>query len=109
MNKIDIASVLNHFDMTVDEATTKVLTHGIRYRKATGEMGEIYNARLNVKKPTDKTSKERRQDIKLKYNLKYSGAVLIYNQDTGEYRSIKKAHMTHFRLHNSDKWLQIWH
>lgn len=108
MDKIDIGSALNQLDILVDEQSGKTRVFGFWYRKENGEQGEIYNARKMVKNPEARRARSSERNRQM-HNLKFTGNVLLYNDDTGEFRSIKKAHMTHFRPHNSDKWLQIWH
>jgi hypothetical protein len=107
MQKIDIQTVSNELHNVADaKGSTRLF--GVRYVKATGEVREIKNCRLNVKNG-HRIEYANPQGKSLKYNLKYSGVVLLYNEDTGEYRSIKAAHMVAFRPHGRKNWIPIWH
>lgn len=105
--KIDINSVKDELHITED-AQGNPRTFGVRYVKSTGEVGEIANCRLNVKNSYRKEAADPKGQS-LKYNLKYSGLVLLNNIDTGEYRSIKAAQMVAFRPHGRKNWIPIWH
>lgn len=106
MQKIDIQTVLDEMHLIADsKGNTRLF--GIKYIKSTGEIREMNNCKRNVKNSWN----ERKTDAKgkMKYNLKYKGVVLLYNEDTGEYRSIKAAHMVAFRPHGRKNWIPIWH
>jgi hypothetical protein len=106
---IDISSVLNQFDLVIDESSNQVRTLGIRYITASGKVGEIFDARKNVKNPMAKVDGERSPRSKQKYHLKEHGAMKLYNENSEEYRDIKVAHMIEFRPFNSKKWIPIYH
>jgi len=106
---IDISSVLNQFDLMVDEITQQVKTFGIRYITASGKLGEIWDARKNVKNPKAEITDAKSERSKQKYNLKEYGVMKLFNENTEEYRDIKVAHMIEFRPHNSKTWIPIYH
>lgn len=104
MDRIGIDQVLNHLD--IDHRSV-----GIRYVKENGEIGVMYSCHKPVSKAKSAPGQIRNADPrgKIKYNLKYHGVVLLKNDDSGDFRSIKKAQMIGFRPFGSDKWLPIWH
>lgn len=106
---IDIASVLKQFDLVFDEKTQQVKTMGIRYVTASGKIGEIFDARKNVKNPKAGTTDKESPRSKQKYRLKEYGAMKLFNENSEEYRDIKVAHMIEFRPHNSKVWIPIYH
>lgn len=109
MSKIDIATVLNHFDNVYDEASNAVRSYGIRFITARGTKQEIFDARKNVKNPKAKTTGKADGKSKQKYNLKEFGTMKLYNENSEEYRDVKVAHMVEFRPHNSKTWIPIYH
>jgi hypothetical protein len=106
---IDIGSVLKSFDLVIDEKTNQVRTLGIRYVTASGKVGEIFDARKNVKNPKAQITGESSPRSKQKYHLKEHGAMKLFNENTEEYRDIKVAHMIEFRPFNSKNWIPIFH
>lgn len=103
MDRIGIDQVLNELDINHRSV-------GIRYVKEDGAIGAMYNCHKPVSKAKAKPTPGKKDPRgKFQYNLKYHGVVLLENDDSGDFRSIKKAQMIGFRPFGSDKWLQIWH
>jgi hypothetical protein len=108
--KIDIGTILNKLDDTVDEETNEVKTYGIRYLKkkdADGKVtGEILRARKGVKNPKARMKKAGNNARgKYRYNLKENGVILLKDDDADVFRSIKAACIYGFRDYGSDVWL----
>lgn len=111
MSVIDIGSVLNHFDDTVDEHTTAVKEYGIRFITQDGRLRTM-RARKNVKSPKQElvNGKGQTQERgKFKYHLKRNGAILLHDLDIDKARTIKVATICGFRNFNSSTWLRVYH
>lgn len=107
-NKIDIGTVLNKLDIATSDDSEKVKTFGIRFVTRDGRVREIYDARKNVKLPRESGEGSSKRG-KSHYNLKFHGTVKLYDENTEEYRDVKKAHMIQFREHNTTFWKTIFH
>lgn len=109
LKRIDIGTVLNILDDTVDEITGKVKTYGIRFVTGDGRIRELTNCRKNVKNPHQEVIKNTDGKGRRMFNLKYHGAVLLWDEDGQVPRSPKASLMFQFRDYNSKKWLDIFH
>lgn len=124
MERIDIGTVLNKFNDTVDEVTQQVKTFGIRFINDRGEKRELV-CRKNIKSP-----KQGKQDPiplfhlfvgsalpganlpdrgKEMYNLKRNGVMLVKAEHEDHPRTIKTAMIYGFKDFNSDTWLNVFH
>ncbi len=101
--------MLNHFDNLVDEGTTAVRTYGLRYITRAGNVKEIFDARKKVKGAGMGRTAQAEERGKFRYNLKFHGAMLLYDENADEYQTVKVAHMVQFRPYNSRNWLDIKH
>lgn len=104
---IDIRTVLDDMSIASDK-NENTRYFGIRYVNAQGEIHERKKCRLNAKKQHLK-KESTGQPKRLQYSLQNTGNVLLHDEDKGEFRSIKAAHMIAFRPHGSAKWYKIWH
>lgn len=104
---IDIGTVLNKLNDTVDEGTQAVKNYGLRFLKQNGETREV-RCRKNVKSPRQgmKGKDPRGKEL---YNLKRNGLMLIQDIDIDEPRSIKVSMIYGFRDYQSSKWLNVFH
>jgi len=107
--RIDIGTVLNKFDDLVDEAQNKTRTYGIRFFTADGRIREISNARKNVKIPGRSRTGSNNLRSRSMFNLKFNGVMLLFDEDSQNYRSVKVAQMFQFRDPKSKIWLDIFH
>jgi hypothetical protein len=107
MDQIDIGTVLNKLNDTVDVVTQVVKTYGIRFINDRGEKREFI-FRKNVKSPkqvkiaTDPAGKEM-------YNLQRNGVILLKNPGEDHPRSIKTCMIYGFKDFNSSTWLKVFH
>jgi hypothetical protein len=109
IKRIDIGSVLNKFDLTIDDQKTVTKSFGIRFVKPDGTIREIMHARKNVKNPSIIKSKDEKKTNRSMFNLKFHGTMLLYDDDEEAYKNVKVAHMFQFRDHRSNNWLDIFH
>lgn len=107
MDRIDIGTVLNKFNDTVDERTQVVNHYGIRFLNAQGEKREIF-CRKNIKSPKQEIqgSQDRGREM---YNLKRNGVMLVKAQGEDHPRTIKTSMIFQFRDRNSSTWLNVFH
>lgn len=105
--EIDIGTVLNHFDNTVDEQTLEVRKYGLQFLTADGRVRTI-NARKQVKYP-ELPREGGSKSPKAQFNLKRNGAILVADLDLGQPRTIKVASIAFFRKHDSSTWLTVRH
>ena len=96
---------MNKFDDLVDEGRNKTKTYGIRFIRRDGFAREIFNARKNVKMP----NAEKAERGKFRYNMKFHGTILLFDDDAEEFRSVKVAQIFQFRDYNSEKWFDVFH
>lgn len=108
MLRIDIGTVLNKFDDTYDESTNQVKTFGIKFVKSDGQVREMI-CRKSVKSPKQGKSGDLQERGKAKYNLKYHGAMMLFDEEIQSYRSVKVAHIFAFKDFRSDQWLDVFH
>lgn len=103
MDVIDIGSVLNRFNDTVDLRTTEVKIYGIRFLRDNGTIRTML-CRKNVKTPGRGKKKPVGDGM---YNLKRTGTLLV---GEGELmRSVKPASIFQFKDHNSKEWIRVHH
>lgn len=106
---IDIGTILNKLDDTVDVNTGAVKTFGFRFLKVKDEngkiLGEIVNARKGVKNPKAKHSAPKEPKGKFRFNLKSTGNIMLFDEEKQRYRTIKVACIYQFRNHGETKWL----
>lgn len=105
--RIDIGTLLNRFDDTISEKDGKTKTFGIRFITKDGRIREM-NARKNVQMPVRNGSPLAERG-KLKYNLNFHGAMLLFDEDIQQYRSVKVAHIFGFRDFKSNQWIDVFH
>jgi len=105
--EIDIGTVLNHFDNTVDEQTLEVREYGLKFLTADGRVRTI-RARKQVKYP--KLPREGgSKSPKAQFNLKRNGAILVGDLDLGQPRTVKVASIAFFRNHGGTTWQPVRH
>ena len=105
---IDIGSVLNRFDDTIDEHDNAVKEYGIRFITSDGRLRTM-RARKNIKAPKQELSQAPQERGKFKYNLKRNGVMLLHDLDLDEPRTVKVATMFAFRNFNEKVWHRIYH
>lgn len=108
MNVIDIGTVLNHFDDTVDEQDLTVKEYGIRFITADGRLRTM-RARKNVKSPKQQLRAPHQERGKGLYSLKRNGTMLVHDLDANEPRAVKVATFCAFKDFNSSTWLTVRH
>lgn len=106
--KIDIGSVLNRFDDTVDEKTGAVKTYGIRFLKADGSTRQII-CRKNVKTPALKPTGPLPEKGKTMHNLKRKGTIMIHDVENDVIRTPKVCMIYAFKDYKSNTWLNVFH
>jgi hypothetical protein len=120
MDQIDIGTVLNKFNDTVDEATQEVKTFGIRFINKQGEK-RVLICRKNVKSPKQEKA-DNPQSLaqalsghkiedkgREMYNLKRNGVMLVKDEHEDHPRTIKTSMIYAFKDFNSDNWLNVFH
>lgn len=106
--QIDIGTVLNKFNDTVDDHTHEVKTFGIRFLKADGSIRTMI-ARKNVKQPKTGFKPKANEKGKLNYNLQYNGVMLLTDTEANGSRAVKTSMIFGFRDHRSSTWLNVRH
>lgn len=105
--EIDIGTVLNHFDDTVDEQTLEVKEYGLKFITADGRIRTM-RARKQVKYPGAPRVPGQKSSRQF-FNLKRNGTMLVGDLDIGQPRTVKVAMITHFRNHNNATWQPVRH
>jgi hypothetical protein len=109
MDRIDIGTVLNKFNDTVDEATQEVKYFGIRFINDRGEKRQLI-CRKNIKSPKQRKTipvpEERGKEM---YNLKRNGVMLVKAETEDHPRTIKTSMIYGFKDFQSDTWLNVFH
>jgi hypothetical protein len=104
MDRIDIGTVLNRLDDTVDIRTSEVKTYGIRFLRDNGTIRTML-CRKNMKTPG------RGRGLKPAgngmYHLKRTGTMLVSEGD--QMRSIKPATIFEFKDHQASEWITVFH
>lgn len=108
MSEIDIGTVLQKFDDTVDEAQLTVKQYGIRFITADGRLRTM-RARKNVKSPKQKLSKPLQPKGKVMFNLQRNGTMLVHDLDIDDPRTVKVASICAFKDFQSSTWLNVRH
>jgi hypothetical protein len=106
--QIDIGTVLNKFDDTVDELNLQVKEYGLRFITADGRLRTI-RARKNVKAPKQQLREPLQSKGRVMFNLKRNGTILLEDLDIHEPRAVKVAMITHFKDFKSTSWLPVFH
>lgn len=105
--QIDIGSVLTRFDDIVDDAQV-VKNHGIKFITSDGRL-RTFTGRKHVRTPARGLRQPLQSRGKVMFNLKYNGTLLLHEAETEQPRAVKVATITHFRAHNSNQWLTVFH
>lgn len=105
---IDIGTVLNKFNDTVDERTSETKAFGIKVLTATGEVREMV-CRKNVKSPKARLESEPEERGKMNYNLKKNGVMLVQDLEAMAPRSVKVACILQFKDFLSNHWEDVRH
>ena len=108
MSVIDIGTVLNKFDDTIDELDNAVKDFGIRFITADGRVRTM-RARKNVKAPQQQLQQPLQPRGKFRYNLQRSGTMLVQDLKLDEPRTVKPAMMFAFADFNSLSFSRIRH
>ncbi|MCO6367847.1 hypothetical protein GBO34_00780 [Roseivirga pacifica] len=107
---IDIGSVLNEFNNTVDESTNEVLEYDIMFLAMPKETGNAYvremRARKNVKSPKRQMT-ERNSRGKQQFNLKFEGIMLLHDTRGEVTRSVKTRMIFAFKRPNEKTWCRV--
>jgi hypothetical protein len=106
--KIDIGTVLNKFDDTVDEVSSIVKEYGIRFITADGRLRTM-RGRKNVKSPKQQLDKPLDPRGGVQWNLQANGTMLVHDLDIAEPRACKVAMFCGFKDFNSSTWLTVFH
>ncbi len=104
---IDIGTVLNKIDNTVDDESMEVRRFGIRYLTEKG-MGEMLDCRKNVKDPFKNQKGKTPEKGKFKYSLKQKGTILLTSEDKA-YRSVLVSAIYEFKDFKSPRWIRVRH
>lgn len=105
---IDIGTVLNKFDDTVDELNATVKEYGIRFITADGRVRTM-RARKNVKSPNQQLRKPLEERGKKMFNLKRNGLMLVHDLVIDEPRTVKVATIFAFKDFNQSTWNNVRH
>lgn len=108
MQQIDIGTVLNKFDDTVDEVLSIVKDYGIRFITSEGRLRTL-RGRKNVKSPKQQLAKPLDPRGGVQYNLKRNGIMLIQDLDIAEPRACKVPMVCAFKDFQSSTWLTVFH
>lgn len=108
MGTIDIGSVLNRFDDTVDEQDLTVKDYGIKFLTADGRLRTM-RCRKNVKSPKQQLRAPLSERGRMKYNLKRAGTMLVHDLAIDQPRSVKVAAICFFADHNSSQFSRVYH
>lgn len=104
---IDIGTVLNKIDNTVDDETMEVRRFGIRYLTENGK-GEMLDCRKNVKDPFKNQKGKTPEKGKFKYSLKQKGTILLTSEEKA-YRSVLVSTIYEFKDFKSSRWIRVRH
>lgn len=105
--QIDIGSVLHRFDDIVGE-DLQVKNHAVRFITADGRLRTL-SGRKHVKSPRRQLRAPLQPKGRVLYNLKYHGTLLLHEEATAQPRAVKVATITHFKEHNTNTWLTVFH
>lgn len=108
MSVIDIGTVLNKFDDTVDEAEATVKEYGIRFITADGRLRTM-RARKNVKAPKQELRAPLQTRGKGSFNLQRHGTMMVEDLDLKEPRTVKVATICGFRDFQHSTWSKVRH
>jgi len=108
MGVMDIGTVLNKFDDTVDELNATVKEYGIRFITTAGCIRTM-RARKNVKSPNQRLGKPLEERGKKMFNLKRNGLMLLHDLEINQPRTIKVATIFSFRDFNQTTWTNVRH
>lgn len=108
MNLIDIGTVLNKFDDTVDERDSAVKEYGIRFITADGRVRTM-RARKGVKSPLQQLRKPNQPRGKGQFNLQRHGTMQVYDIAIGEIRAVKVAGIFAFKDFKQTAWYKVRH
>ena len=107
---IDIGTVLNKLNDTVDQQTQDVKVFGLRFlvklKPGQGVTREMI-VRKNVKAPKQKHSVQERG--KGTYSLQKNGILRAYSEERGHPIDIKTAMIYGFRDYKESYWLNVFH
>lgn len=104
---IDIGTLLNKIDNTVDDESMEVRRFGIRYLTEKGT-GEMLDCRKNVKDPFKNQKGKTPEKGKFKYNLKQKGTILLTSEEKA-YRSVLVSAIYEFKDFKSSRWIRVRH
>lgn len=108
MSSIDIGTVLNKFDDTVDEIDSSVKEYGIRFITSDGRVRTM-RARKGVRAPKQQLNNGNQERGNFRYNLQRNGTILVFDLDINESRSPKVATIFAFKDFNKNTWLRVHH
>jgi hypothetical protein len=108
MGIIDIGTVLNKFDDTVDEIVSSVKEYGIMAITEDGRVRSM-RCRKNVKSPKQQLQGPLQERGKVMFNLKRNGTLLLQDLDLQLPRSPKVACIFQFRDFNQTTWYKVRH
>lgn len=105
---IDIGTVLNHFDDTVDELNQAVKDYGIRFITHEGRLRTM-QCRKNVKAPQQQLRGPLPAKSRSMFNLKKHGTMLVHDLDIDKPRTVKVATIVQFKNFQSTEWNRVRH
>ncbi len=108
MGVIDIGTVLNHFDDTVDELNQDVKEYTIRFITGDGRLRTM-RCRKNVQNPKQQLRAPLPHKSKSLFNLKRHGTMLVHDLDIDEPRTVKVATFCHFKNFQESTWSRVRH
>ncbi len=108
MGVIDIGSVLNKFDDTVDELNQHVKEYEIRFITGDGRLRTM-RCRKNVRNPSQQLRSPLQAKAKTMFNLQRHGTMLVNDLDIDRPRTVKVATICHFKDFQNNNWNRARH
>lgn len=107
--KIDINTALHKLNDSFDFEKSIAKTYGFKVLNSRGEVSTLLNVRKNVKLGTAPSLKNRNPKGRSMYHLKEHGTILLFDVNTQEHRSVKKACIFGFRDYKSNDFIEVFH
>jgi hypothetical protein len=108
MGVIDIGSVLNKFDDTVDEFNQAVKEYQIRFITGDGRLRTM-RCRKNVRNPHQQLRAPLARKSKTMFNLQRHGTLLVNDLDLDRPRTVKVATICQFKDFQQTDWNRVRH
>jgi hypothetical protein len=109
MSVIDIGTVLNKLDDTVDEQLNTVKQYGLQFITADGRLRTML-CRKNVKSPKQQLAKPLQKRGRVLWNLQRHGTMFVQDLDLNQARAVKVATICGFTSSpESNTYLRVFH